>query len=410
MRQTMRKPFHGWWVLAALFICGFMVYGGGLYSFVLFIPPWTQEFGWSRATTAGLVSAFYFSAPFVLLGAQTAERFGAVRILTMGIMIEAVSVCLLSATTALWQMYALRILMGFGKVMFAVCVPIVLAIWFKKRLAFALAIAWAGWNLGGLVLGPVSSLILSSHGWRTTCLLIGVGLLVFAVLPPLRVLRIRSPAQLGLGRDGEPPATAAAATTESTSLAPDTPLWRCGTFWVLALATASFYSALAGMMTHQAALVETAGFSVRTAGIMVGSAAGIAAVAGPVFGWLLDRGYLLWVGSLMHLCLLGGVLSLAGLTRVPSVGILALYLATFGLTLGGADVFWVTLLRYRFPRFSVARTYSAWYFVEIATLGLAPIGVGRLFDSTGNYYWTMLVLLVPVVLSALCWIAARRDH
>ena len=55
------KPFYGWWVLATLFLSGFMVYGGGLYSFVLFITPWTREFGWSRATTAGLVSAFYFS-------------------------------------------------------------------------------------------------------------------------------------------------------------------------------------------------------------------------------------------------------------------------------------------------------------------------------------------------------------
>ena len=43
--------FHGRKVLAALFLAGFMVYGGGLYCFVLLVPPLTQEFHWSRAAS-----------------------------------------------------------------------------------------------------------------------------------------------------------------------------------------------------------------------------------------------------------------------------------------------------------------------------------------------------------------------
>ena len=73
----------------------------------------------------------------------------------------------------------------------------------------------------------------------------------------------------------------------------------------------------------------------------------------------------------MHLLLLGAVLVLSFVAHTPSVGALLLYAITFGLTLGGSDVSWVALVRYRFPELSVARTYSAWYFVEIATLGLA---------------------------------------
>jgi hypothetical protein len=51
MRPTM-PIYHGRKVLAALFLAGFMVYGGGLYCFVLLVPPLTQEFHWSRAATA----------------------------------------------------------------------------------------------------------------------------------------------------------------------------------------------------------------------------------------------------------------------------------------------------------------------------------------------------------------------
>jgi MFS family permease len=410
-RPETRKPFYGWWVLATLFLSGFMVYGGGLYSFVLFIAPWTREFGWSRATTAGLVSAFYFSAPFIVLGAYATKRFGAVRLLTVGIFIEAMSVCLLPLTNALWQMYALRVLMGFGKVMFAVCVPVILAIWFRRRLSFALAIAWAGWNLGGLILGPVSSLIMDRFGWRTTCVAIGAGLVLFALLPPLWVMKIRSPAELGLDRDGMPEERRVggdAADGADGSRAVDgnalidRALMRSGAFWLIALSTAAFYTTLAGAMTHQAALVESAGYSSKIAAVVLGSAAGLAAISGPLFGWLLDRGYVLRTGALMHILLLGSVLLLSFIADEQSVSSLLLYAILFGLTLGGSDVSWVAFVRCRFPELSVARTYSAWYFVEIATLGLAPIGVGSLFDLTGSYSRTMLVLVAPVVLSFVC--------
>jgi MFS family permease len=404
------KLFYGWWVLAALFLSGFMVYGGGLYSFVLFITPWTREFGWNRATTAGLVSAFYFSAPFILLGAYVTRRFGVIRILAVGIVIEAVSVCLLALTDALWQMYALRVLMGFGKVMFAVCVPIVLAIWFRKRFSFALAIAWAGWNLGGLVLGPVSSMIMNHYGWRTTCYAIGAGLVCFALIPPLWAMKVRSPAELGLARDGGPAgeiiATDAEKDIDSSSVpdrsGPGAGLLRSGPFWLIALATVSFYTAYAGVMTHQAALVESAGYSAKIAAMILGSAAGLGAFSAPLVGWLLDRGHILRTGALMHVLLLGSVLALSFVAHTQSLSALLLYAVMFGLTLGGSDVSWVALLRYRFPNFSVARVYSAWYFVEIATLGLAPIGVGRLFDLTGSYSRTMLALIVPIGFSFAC--------
>jgi MFS family permease len=405
------KLFYGWWVLATLFLSGFMVYGGGLYSFVLFITPWTREFGWSRATTAGLVSAFYFSAPFIVLGAYATKRFGAVRLLTVGIVLESVSVCLLPLTNALWQMYALRVLMGFGKVMFAICVPVVLAIWFRKRLSFALAIAWAGWNLGGLILGPVSSLIMERYGWRTACVAIGAGLVLFALVPPLWVMKIRSPAELSLGRDGLPEELGIAtdagealdgAQARNGKSPADGVLLRSGAFWLIALATAAFYTTLAGVMTHQAALVESAGYSARIAAVVLGCTAGFAAVSGPLIGLLLDRGYLLRTGALMHLLLLGSVLVLSFVAHTQSVGALLLYAILFGLTLGGSDVSWVALVRCRFPELSVARTYSAWYLVEIATLGLAPVGVGGLFDFTHSYSRTMLALIVPVVLSFTC--------
>jgi len=104
----------------------------------------------------------------------------------------------------------------------------------------------------------------------------------------------------------------------------------------------------------------------------------------------------------MHLLLLGSVLVLSFVAHSQSLGALVLFALMFGMTLGGSDVAWVALMRRRFPDRSVARSYSAWYFVEIATLGLAPVAVGGLYDLTGSYSRTMVMLIMPIALSVAC--------
>jgi MFS family permease len=400
------KLFYGWWVLVAVFLAGFIVAGGGIYSFVLFISPWTHEFGWSRAATAGLVSAFWFSAPLTLLGGYATRRFGIARLLVIGVMLEAVSVCLLAGADRLWEMYALRMLMGVGKVMFAVCIPAILAIWFKRHASFALSIAWAAWGFGGFVLGPATSFIIAQYGWRAACVAMGCAVVVLALLPLLLVLRIGSPSELGLGPDGAPPQPdnhhASANDGDEGRLSdkarPES-LLRSGGFWLIAIATTAYWTAGAGVLTHQGALVEAAGFSAATASLAVGFGAGIGALSGPVFGWLLDKGYAVRLGVLMHCLLLITVLALVVLARLHWPVALIVYVVAFGLQLYGIDVTWIALLRRRFPTGNMADMYSAWYFFDVLTLAFAPIAVGHLFDLTGGYGSTMLMLVSPVVLS-----------
>src|ERR1700691_1656884 len=148
--------YHGRKVLAALFMAGFMVYGGGLYCFVLLVPPLTQEFHWSRAATSGLVTAFWLSAPLILCGGWAIKRFGAIRLLIAGIIIEAVCVALLSTVSAFGEMYLLRAAMGVGKVMFAVTLPYAVSRWFSRHYSLGLGVVWAGWHFGGMVLAPLT--------------------------------------------------------------------------------------------------------------------------------------------------------------------------------------------------------------------------------------------------------------
>jgi MFS family permease len=417
------KPaYHGYKVLAALFMAGFMVYGGGLYCFVLLVPPLTQEFHWSRTATSGLVTAFWLSAPLILLGGSAIKRFGATRLLIAGILLEALCVALLSTVSSFGEMYALRAAMGVGKVMFAVTLPYAVSRWFSRHYSLGLGLVWTGWHVGGMVLAPITGLIIIHYGWRAACLAIAAGLVSIGLVPVLATQGPRSPREFGLGLDGDPlpagVATAAAAAPDSGSATVPAgslgDLLGSASFWMIALTTLFFYATYGGLLTHQAAVVEGAGFTPRVSSWVLGSTAGFAAVGGLAGGWFLDRFSVRAVGIAMHLLLLAGALCLLWVARDHSTAALVGYAACFGITIGGSDLYFVALLRRRFPDVSVAFSYSAWYFCEILTLLLAGPAAGRVFDITGNYDRTLALLagsaVVALILSISSGIQRRRGR
>jgi len=403
-----RSLYHGVKVVIALFLAGFMVYGGGLYCFVLFVPPLTQEFHWDRASTSGIVTAFWLSAPMILFGGYAIRRVGAIRLLICGIIIEAICVALISTISTFGEMYLLRALMGFGKVMFAVTLPYMVSRWFSRNYSMALGVVWSGWQFGGLVLAPIAGEIIHHYGWRSACLAIAAGLVTLGLLPVIATQRIRSPRELGLGLDGDTleEARANADPNEAArSNADGTPSGSVGLllvspmFWLIALSTLFFFTTYGGLLTHEASVVEGAGFSPRLASIVLGSTAGFAGIGSLSVGWLLDRYSVRAIGAGLHLLLFGGALSLLLVDRIHSAAALVTYAAFFGVTIGGGDVYFVTVLRRRFAKISVAVSYSAWYFCQILTLLVAGPAAGRIFDLTGNYSVTLALLAGSAVIA-----------
>ena len=392
--------YHGWKVLAALFASGFFVYGGGLYCFTLLVEPLTVEFHWTRQATGALVSAFWLSAPLLLFGGFAIKRFGVTRLLLTGIVVEALCVALVATVSTFWPMYALRVVMGFGKVMWAVSIPVTISYWFSRRFGLALGIAWAGWHVGGMVLAPVTSWIIETHGWRTACVSLGVALLLLALGPVAWVQRIRSPAALGLGLDGDPmqPADAVNADGPAQPPAAAAPAGTLGTllrspvYWLVALATLCFYTSYGGLFAHTAAIVEESGHSRAVAGLVLSALGGCAAIGGLITGWILDRSPLMRVAVLVNGLLLAGSIALLSANFTSSPVSLVLYALCFGFTVGGSDIFFVAMLRRRFPNVGVDFVYSTWYCIQLVTLTVAPFAAGWVYDLTGDYKQTLALL------------------
>jgi predicted MFS family arabinose efflux permease len=288
--------------------------------------------------------------------------------------------------------------------------------------------------VGGLVLAPITGWIILHYGWRVACLTIVVGLLTIGLGPILATRGPRSPRDFGLGLDGDPlqhadaaaalapgetvtaranaDSVAGAATADSIAAAKPAGRLRdllgSSTFWMIAVTTLFFYVTYGGLLTHQPSVVEGAGFTPRLSSLVLGSTAGFAALGGLAGGWLLDRFSVRLVGIAMHFLLLAGALSLLWVARAHSAAALVAYAVCFGITIGGSDLYFVALLRRRFPTVSVAYSYSAWYFCEILTLSLSGPAAGRIFDLTGNYDATLALLAgSAVVAGVLSWFILR---
>ena len=148
------KPLQ---TLLGLFIAGFLAYGIGVYGFTQFLPAVEAEFHWGRAMLGGTMSAFWLAAPFVFISRMLLDRIGLRGVLVVGAACEATALGLMAFLTSPFEMYLLRFLMGIGKVLIVTPIPIALARTFHARTGLALAVALAGWHVGGIVMAPVST-------------------------------------------------------------------------------------------------------------------------------------------------------------------------------------------------------------------------------------------------------------
>jgi MFS transporter, OFA family, oxalate/formate antiporter len=308
--------------------------------------------------------------------------------LVTGVIIEATCLLAFAGVSLLSLMYLLRALMGLGKVLYAVTIPVLVARWFRHRFALGCAIAWSGWHVGGLVLAPVSGLLLAHYGWRATCVVISVTMIVVGLVPAL----------LAIPKEAQPNAATAPqshdpAQSGSGDLSIYRQLFSAPFFWLIAAGTVCCWFVYAGTLAHQSALVEEAGVTAGWASLALGSTAAFAALGTLGMGLLADRWSLAAVGILEHALLCTGIMGLLIFAHTGSSMALLTHVVCFGAPIGGCDVFWTTLLKRRVGETTFSYGFGVWYFFFFVTLLVGPVISGYLYDLTGSYTTAVLVLL-----------------
>ena len=385
-------------------LAGFMTFGAGHYSFTLFIVPLTEEFGWSRAITGGAISAYFLTAPLALCSGILAARLGMRRLVIFGMAIIGVCLMLVAYVTSYWELYALRILMSIGKVFISVATGVLISYWFSKKYGIALALAMAGWHLGGLGMTPITQMLLNNVSWRETSIMLGVIVLTTTIPIALVILRVVRPGEIGEIVDGhastkvdqaEAEAEINSENKQAGELFED--VIKSKTFWAIILASLLFYLSNSSIFAHQATYIIELGFSGNLAAKVLSLIAGVAVVGIFAAGMAVDRIPPTYVLRIVMTLFLIGIACLLSIPHINTDLIFYVYILTFGLATGGMDAIWMPLLRKRFGDRGFTHYYGAWYFTLLSGLMLGPVLTGLLYDLTKDYTVAFSAVLVIII-------------
>jgi MFS family permease len=417
-----RQRFYGWWIVSVTAVL--YGYGAGVnfYGFGVFFNPMREEFGWSRAATAGVFSlARLEGAPLGPIIGWLIDRIGSRRMMVAGLSLTGLGFISMYFIQSLWMfyvIYGLFIATGFSMGFFQASQAVV-ANWFFRRRSQALSYLAVGGGLGGAALVPAMGAFMGMAGWRWTA--VAVGLLMWVVGIPLALLLRNRPEDVGQVPDGLPSRHEARAAHDATR-SPSTPVervdaaerreveftvgqaLRTSTFWTLVLAMAFRSSILSSIVVHQIAHLEDIGVTRHTAEAMLGLMIAMSIPGRLLFGWLGDR------ISKQHLLAFSSVLQGIGIFIIANAtGLVYVwpFLLFYGLGYGGAIPLTQALRADLFGR-RVFATIGG-LIMPFTTLGgvAGPIFAGYVYDVTDSYRIAFYTFVVLILLSGLTFLFVR---
>ncbi|MFQ5614017.1 MAG: MFS transporter [Anaerolineae bacterium] len=407
------KFFYGWAIAAAAFFSLAIVFGGRL-SFQVFFVALIDDYGWSRASTAGIFSlSMVVFAIFAPPMGWLLDRFGPRRLFSVGALLFAGGLLASSRISTQWQLYFwYGVVASLGITILGLAnYATLIARWFRRRRATAMGLAFAGTGIGTLVIVPLTERWITAWGWRLA--LVGQAILLTAIVLPLSflVMRLR-PAKLGLQPDGDP-APPPPRSMPAAQPAPSRYLsWslqdaiRTPAFWLLLVAAFGGLFSLRMLSVHQVAAAVDVGFDRFFAATLMGFSGGIVVLAFIGWGILADRIGRRRAFIVSSVAMGGATISLLLLQDSTQVWLLYLYAVLFGLGEGSRSSLLTAMMSDTFPGESVGQING---FVGMAFGAGAASGswlAGYLFDLTGSYVPAFWVALAVTVLSVACVILA----
>ncbi|RJQ55456.1 MAG: MFS transporter [Desulfobacteraceae bacterium] len=401
--------FYGWIIVGMAAVTMTLVYGVR-HSFSVFFPSILNQFGWSRGSTAIMLSIHIFAyGALAPIAGMLGDRWRPRVLMPIGIIILGSAAAACGLANELWHFYLI----------FGICAPLglcfcgwpllapALSNWFSTRKGLALGIG----NLGGglsFAYGIFVEHAISEFGWRLAYVAVGGSLI--AILLPLSLLVFRyHPAEKGLEPYGGDSFSRRSPGGIPQPHAED-PGWtlreamRTYQFWLLILSQFFFWGIGCYLiLAHQVKFAEDAGFSGMFAASIF-ALYGILMAVGQVSSAVSD-----WIGR-ERTVILAGILTVIALISLVSVTdpshswLLYVYAIGFGLGsglfsptifVGAADIF-------HGPQFGVI---SGFILTGMGVGGaIGPWLGGYIFDITGTYRIAFWFSILCIVLSCIAFL------
>ncbi|MFC1840127.1 MFS transporter [Thermodesulfobacteriota bacterium] len=424
MNDNSPRLFYGWIIVAVSFLTLFFSLGVRV-SFGVFYVAILDDYGWTRADTAGAFSlAMFVHALFAPISGYLIDRFSPRQLFPAGAAFMATGLIACSYIDRIWHLYiffGVLIAIGVNMTGFAPNMAVVPR-WFIRKKGTANGIALSGIGLGSLVVAMVAGLVIDFAGWRIAFLTIAAGVSLI-LIPASGFFLRRSPEEIGLLPDNEKAESRRPLLPGQREITiPETGSVKGGqwtfinavktpAFWWINLTGACHGFMVNMMIVHQAAYVVDIGFSPLLAASSLGLVGGLQAVGNVYFGFLSDR-----IGRERSLAI-GAAVAFAGMilfimvNNSPSLWLLYIASVLYGTGQGSYSSIYSSSMAdfYSGPSFGrIIATISIGYGLGGA---LSSYMGGYFFDRTGSYIIPFLFLLASIITGAVgIWMASFQKQ
>jgi MFS family permease len=380
-----QPAFFGPWVVRATFVMAVFGWGVGFYGPSIFLHTVVQRTGWPLTLVSTAVTLHYlFGALVVTRLPALHRRFGVGPTAVAGAAFAAVGVVGWSMADLPWQLFVSGLVSGAGWVtMGAVAVNAAIAPWYAHGRPMALAKAYNGASIGGVVFSPLWVLLIARWGFTAGACV--VGLVMVAVMTLLcATVFAKTPEQLRQRPDGDAPGAPAASVTSPQARAlPGRLLWRDRRFLTLALGMSAGLFAQIGLLAHLFSMLVPA-LGAQAAGLAMGFATACAIAGRLIVAHLLPAGAnRRAVAALAYAVQLAGSIVLLAANEHQAAWIL-LGVALFGSGIGNATSLPPLIAQVEFVKEDVPRVVALIVALGQASYSLAPALLGFALSASAS--------------------------
>ncbi|GAB7386356.1 MFS transporter [Bacillaceae bacterium] len=406
-RKSWFSVFHYGMVIALLSFCALTFSMGIRATFGAFVTPWENDLAATRVFVSliSFLSMLVYGAGIAVAGKLT-DRFGPRIVLTASMFVMGGSLVLSSFSQSLWQialLYGIFASLGFGGAS-NVTVSVAIVQWFREKRGLVIGFVIVGMAVGSIVVVPLTILLIEMFGWRRALLYLGAVILL--ILTPLYGIFYRN-APRGKEQGEKPAAKREAAVRNEARGKGGVSFFRLPVTWfIIIVYFICGFTDIGLIHTHLIPLAQGKGFAETTLATMM-VFYGVTNVLGAIaIGYCTDR--------MQAAKLLSGLFALRALALLVLFAAKdSAYLYLFGLLYGLTDIstvapFTALCVKVYGPQ-QIGSVFGTISFFHQFGAGVGSFVPGLLFDMTGNYDSTLLVVGALLVFGIALFVAIQRQ-
>ncbi len=409
-RLLPRRWFYGWNIAIACALLMMVGVGVGYYGLPIFLKPLRDAHGWTTAEVSW-APAIYFcvSGLTAAIVGPYVDKYGPLRFMLIGSVINGVSAALIGIVNELWQLYLVYFVFAVAFGMSSnIAVNAILTRWFIRRRALAMSISFTGVSLGGVVLAPIASRLIDAGGLELATPVLGA-LVIITAVPVILGVIVFDPRDVGMLPDGDPPGRAQPADEHAAIAAQMRPWTRAEAirtvgFWGILIAFLLVLIAQTGYVVHQVTFLEDRLGSRSAAAFTISVTAFGSIVARLAVGIFADNVDRRLLTVILFVVQATAIMVIIHTDSIPLTWALTL---VFGLTIGNVYMMQSLLVGEIFGMVSFGSIFGLISLAGQVGSGLGPIGVGIIHDATGGYTVPFTITALLTYLAAFAVLFAR---